>query len=72
MKEIIDLIRLKLACWKANMLHKTTKQQYYVIKYQGRPKVFSSRQIKYMKKVRILNKKLSWEKLQEVAIYKTA
>lgn len=70
---MIYLIFYKWAVMKADLLHKISRgqQQYYVLKYKGRLKVLSAKQIRMLKKRGAFNKHFNWYKLQEIALYKT-
>jgi hypothetical protein len=68
-KHLIFIIRLKWAIKRAESLHNLTKRQYYVLQWKGKPKVFSSVQLRNLKKMRRI--KISWLKVQEMALYKT-
>lgn len=56
---------------KADILHSLTGQQYYVLKFRGKLIIKSSLQLKILKSRGLLNKNLTWLRLQEIAIYKT-
>lgn len=69
-KFLIFQCRLKAAIYKAKSMHSMTKKQYYVFMWKGKPRVFSTLQIKTMKRRGVL--KITWLKMQETSLFKTA
>jgi hypothetical protein len=70
-KFIIASIHLYWLKRKADISKSLTKRPQYVIKWEGKLKVVSSKNIRDMRKKRMLAKSLNWLKLQDLAIYKT-
>lgn len=68
---LIFQIRLKMAIYKANVLHASTGRQYWVVKLFGRLIVTDRQRIKVMKTRRLLTKEFDFVKLSEIALYKT-
>lgn len=68
---IISSLRLHWLKKKADIGKSLTKRPHYVIKWNGKLQVVSSKNIRQMKDLGILSKKVTWLKLQEMAVYKT-
>lgn len=65
------MVIIYFAKWEAKSMHALTGQQYYVLKFYGKVRVLSTKNINYLKKKRTINKKLDYYSLQQIAIYKT-
>jgi len=63
--------QLKRMKKQADSLRESTNLQHYVLKYNGKLRVFSARRIRNMRKTGRLSKSFDWKKLNEIALYKT-
>lgn len=56
---------------QADSLRESTNLQHYVLKLNGKIRILSARRIRLMRKNGLLDKSLTWKKLNEIALYKT-
>lgn len=70
-QEYIYFRRLKSLKKKADERKLLTKMPHYVIRWNRRLQVKSSKWFKAMRKSNRLTKSFNWYKLQEMAVYKT-
>jgi hypothetical protein len=67
----VEKYRFLYAMRKANRLHFLNGKRYWVIKLQGKYRVFSGADIKALKARGIFRKDVDFIKLQSIAIYNT-
>jgi len=71
LREIINAFRVKRAIKKAERLYKLTRFKYIVINWQGKPKVFRRKELKYLVQNKVFQKHISLQTLENTCIYKT-
>ena len=71
LKRIYNIIAIQFCILEANSLHRLTDQRYYVLKIDGKIRVFSTKQINLLRNKRFFGKNLDYIKLQQISYYKT-
>ena len=71
LKRIYNIIAIQFCILEANSLHRLTDQRYYVLKIDGKIRVFSTKQINFLRNKRFFGKNLDYIKLQQISYYKT-
>ncbi len=71
LKRIYNIIAIQFCILEANSLHRLTDQRYYVLKIDGKIRVFSTKQINLLRKKHFFSKNLDYYKLQQISYYQT-